>query len=630
MLRKYFTGWRAGLARCTAAAAFVAILNIIFLGVAAPRLKPFDRKMVTGERAKGDGALFDGDCGKAKQLSIWLHLIINILSTVLLTAGNFAQQVLTAPTRREIDSAHLGHKWLDIGVLSIHNLRKISRSRVIAWSILAITSVPIHLFYNSIISLETGVNRYNVWLVAENNLTNSKNEVAEGQSLDDFVRLDNYDCITSYAQNFISDRSDVILVVESNASTSLQNNSQLRKPDETEYNRSPYGWICVSLIDQFSDLSCDASAVASNADEWRVRDPETEGAWVPEADRKSLRVKYCLSKPTEESCRLTMSIPLLATVVGCNILKLLGLVMTWLCLNNRPLLTLGDAIASFLDRPDPTTVDCRMLSHDSGKPLSWEPGTRPWLPKMRRWASSVSRRRYAITISLCTIALLITFIFLGQGIAHIGGSPSLANLWNRGFGSLDFACLISYNNDGSYSSPAISVALISNLPQLIVSLLYTAVNGMWTAMLVGSEWNGYGIHRKGLRTTSPVGKQRGSYWLSLPLSIFFVRLLVNEHGKIREMITTSGYSPIAIIFSILCGFSIIMVTVGLSLRRFKTAIPQVGTCSAVVGAACHRPEGDDDAALKQVQWGVVSGKDGDDYCCITSWEVKEPQAGKSY
>lgn len=142
MSSHYFRGWRSGLARSTAAAAVVTVINIVFLGVAVPVL---DRPTSDGTSDGSEGTLFAGDCKTAKQLSIWLHLAINILATVLLAAGNYTQQVLTAPTRQEIDLAHSQKQWLDIGVSSLHNLRKISWKRVLAWSILALTSVPIHL-----------------------------------------------------------------------------------------------------------------------------------------------------------------------------------------------------------------------------------------------------------------------------------------------------------------------------------------------------------------------------------------------------------------------------------------------------------------------------------------------------
>jgi len=140
MPRLRFTGWRSGLARCTTAVAVATIINITFLIIAIPRL----------ERPTGstEGVLFSGHCKKAKQMSIWLHLAINILATILLSAANYTQQVLTAPTRNEVDLAHSRKQWVDIGIPSLYNLRRISGKRVLAWIVLALSSLPIHLLYD--------------------------------------------------------------------------------------------------------------------------------------------------------------------------------------------------------------------------------------------------------------------------------------------------------------------------------------------------------------------------------------------------------------------------------------------------------------------------------------------------
>lgn len=146
--KRYFGGWRTGLAISTSAAAFVTLANIIFLGVVGARVN-----------ANG-GALWTGDCKTAKEYSLWLHLAINALATVLLGAGNYTQQVLTGPTRQEIDQAHDKRQWLDIGVSSIHNLTKISIKRVAAWTVLALSSLPIHLLYAT-------VSHKSVWVANE-------------------------------------------------------------------------------------------------------------------------------------------------------------------------------------------------------------------------------------------------------------------------------------------------------------------------------------------------------------------------------------------------------------------------------------------------------------------------------
>ncbi|KAG8527921.1 uncharacterized protein KY384_006837 [Bacidia gigantensis] len=58
-------------------------------------------------------------------------------------------QLLAAPTREEVDKAHAKATWLDIGVPSFRNLRQISRSNCTMWSVLALSSLPIHFLYNS-------------------------------------------------------------------------------------------------------------------------------------------------------------------------------------------------------------------------------------------------------------------------------------------------------------------------------------------------------------------------------------------------------------------------------------------------------------------------------------------------
>jgi hypothetical protein len=64
----------------------------------------------------------------------------------------------------------------------------------------------------------------------------------------------------------------------------------------------------------------------------------------------------------------------------------------------------------------------------------------------------------------------------------------------------------------------------------------------------------------------------------------------------------------------------------------KAAIPLGGTCSAVVSAACHRPEGDEYGASELVKWGVVPREDGRPWerCSITSWSVEAPECRRWY
>ena len=99
----------------------------------------------------GIGTLYDGDCHHVEKATIWLHVGINVLSSLLLSASNYTMQALCSPTRKEIDRAHAKGDWVDIGTPSVRNiLGRISWRRIALWWILGLSSVPIHLLYVSL------------------------------------------------------------------------------------------------------------------------------------------------------------------------------------------------------------------------------------------------------------------------------------------------------------------------------------------------------------------------------------------------------------------------------------------------------------------------------------------------
>lgn len=86
-----------------------------------------------------------GDCTEVRKLNTALHLVINVLSTILLATSNYAMQCLSAPTRADVDRVHGKNMWLDIGVPSVRNLWRLPRKRVVLWWLLAGSSVSLHL-----------------------------------------------------------------------------------------------------------------------------------------------------------------------------------------------------------------------------------------------------------------------------------------------------------------------------------------------------------------------------------------------------------------------------------------------------------------------------------------------------
>ena len=95
----------------------------------------------------GVATIYQGDCAFVKRLDLWLHLLINLLSTGMLMASSYCMQLQAAPTRKNVDKAHAAEDWLDIGVPSLRNLRYIGKWRRFSWLLLALSSLPVHLMY---------------------------------------------------------------------------------------------------------------------------------------------------------------------------------------------------------------------------------------------------------------------------------------------------------------------------------------------------------------------------------------------------------------------------------------------------------------------------------------------------
>ena len=136
---RYAQGWRFGILTGSLLATTVLIINTIATILVATN------HWGSREGDSYQGTLYEGDCDETRKLNVGLHLAINILSTLLLGASNYAMQCLSAPTRSEIDAAHSRFVWLDVGIPSIRNLFRVSKKRSILWLILGFSSLPLHL-----------------------------------------------------------------------------------------------------------------------------------------------------------------------------------------------------------------------------------------------------------------------------------------------------------------------------------------------------------------------------------------------------------------------------------------------------------------------------------------------------
>ena len=135
----WYTGWHTGVLACAASVTVVLLINVSLTIYVATNP---EYKMT---RESGIRTLYEGSCHTTRTIGLWLHLGINVLSTLLLSGSNYTQQCLAAPTRSEIDAAHAKRRWMDIGVPSIRNLLRIKAERTYLWIAIGITSIPLHL-----------------------------------------------------------------------------------------------------------------------------------------------------------------------------------------------------------------------------------------------------------------------------------------------------------------------------------------------------------------------------------------------------------------------------------------------------------------------------------------------------
>lgn len=136
-IRLFYGGWRAGLIRWTVLSTGIWLVTIIV----------YICLFATTSVRLGSGLLLSQSCTVVSIANTLIHLLLNVVTTMMLSASTYAMESLCCPTRQEIDHAHAKGRWLGIGGLSLRNFRFIRKRRSILWALLWVTSIPLHLLY---------------------------------------------------------------------------------------------------------------------------------------------------------------------------------------------------------------------------------------------------------------------------------------------------------------------------------------------------------------------------------------------------------------------------------------------------------------------------------------------------
>ncbi|KIX96455.1 uncharacterized protein Z520_07721 [Fonsecaea multimorphosa CBS 102226] len=647
--------WKLTLQLATLATATVLLVNVIITVYFA----------VSNGLHGGNSILYHGDCAETARLSTWSHIGINILSTILLSGSNNAQQYLSAPTRAELDRAHAAKEWLDIGIPSIRNLfsSKIGPYRRILWGFLALGSIPLHWVYNSAMFASLSAKEYSVLVVSPDFIdgtnTGFVDPVAHVWNTDDvratnesvaiirkvmntFERLDVSECVTAYAQQVVSSRRDLIVVVDApsydvkycpSAYTSLT--CFYANPNVTNsiiqiysseygnwiYASTSYAWMCADYVSGCGDPAVTKSMKTS----WTLYD---------------YPVDYCLSERVQEDCTFRMSVPIMLIVCVCNITKLVCLVLALLLIKEAPLLTIGDAVASFMRNKDPNTTNMALVPRSEfDQKSNWKPKSLPYDNPRRRYFSSASSWKWWICNLLYTIGIGLIAGLMGRAIHSIALVTTQTStgqlILTDGFGKIVSRNLLTL------TSSFVPSVLLANFPQLVLSAIYLTYNALATSMSVTREYVSYSIFnitKKGnapasLRVSNPTeeSSQRRAYYLQLPFrfaiplmagstvlhwltsqSLFLAKVDIyhslNTHTPAETEVIdaeasldTTGFSVLPMICALIIAVIMTLILNGIALRRITGAMPIAGSCSAAIAASCHGRG----CGLGPVTWGVV-------------------------
>ncbi|CAF3457059.1 unnamed protein product [Fusarium graminearum] len=398
-------------------------------------------------------------------------------------------------------------------------------------------------------------------------------------------------------------------------------------------NRNNYGNGAITEPDQYYFYS-------SYGDSWQVSfrqtpmwdmsglinflDPTT-GILVmnPEVYKSQYRVMvadHCWSEKYQAPCRLTIANSLLLIVcimcaLKCTLCFLVLKLRVWG--DDNPLMTPGDAIASFLARPcEETRGMCTLSLEDLKKrPASTElalgdttqgykmlQGPRQWQrTSVRKFGKAVPRNIWILSSLLIGSSLIVAATMLGISLrgqslsdARFGHSPTNEEVRNA---TLEGFALLP-------------LTMVANLPQLILSICYLAYNGLFTRMLAEFEWSKYSVGFRSLRVTEPKGSQNSTYRLQLPyrFSIPLVIVSIALHWLYSNCIYVSNYEALspgypytktvtiglqfsskAILVSFVISVCVAITPIFLANVKLPGIIVVSGGNSAVISAACHYP-----------------------------------------
>ena len=145
--------------------------------------------------------------------------------------------------------------------------------------------------------------------------------------------------------------------------------------------RSPYYWICPDNISKEVLCTPEITMNILSGHPWRVSGYEIE---------------FCMYQPVSEVCELQFYGLVLLIIIFCNSIKLATMIVTLFKASEPPLVTIGDCVATYLERPDENTSNLCLMGKTLALkgPLPKGRVVQKWTRRRRWWFAAASVKRW--------------------------------------------------------------------------------------------------------------------------------------------------------------------------------------------------------------------------------------------
>ena len=222
-------------------------------------------------------------------------------------------------------------------------------------------------------------------------------------------------CTSLYKADFMSSHRNLFLIT--NYTSSAEHNDTILAPVYVNSTASSSdSWMCGFGLHHYISR-CNPNRMASRV--------ASGLPWLKESTQLGeveAEVSKCRSERVAEKCKVQFSLGIMIAVICCNLVKACCMAMTVARSREPTMVTLGDAIDSFLRIPDPTTMGicfADRLFIERNWRHGFRVGSSRWKRKgIQRWWTSVSKTRWITCNFFCLIAIIITGVLLRMGIGQ--------------------------------------------------------------------------------------------------------------------------------------------------------------------------------------------------------------------